>query len=66
MLKISRPAVLIILLILLGAWIIQLALYLAGLFDNQDYFTIFEVNFFAVYGYYIGVLIQQFLNKPRG
>ncbi len=48
---------------LIGAWNIQLIPYSLGFFDNADYFTLFEVNFFAVYYYYSGSLIIEFFNK---
>jgi|GEM_PF-6164575 len=51
---------------IIGSTQIQLLLYAFGFFDNADYFTFFKVNFFAIYGYYSGLIIFEFFNKESG
>jgi len=45
---------------------VGLLLYFFGFFDNPDYLTFIEINFFSVYGYCGGAFVFDFFKKKRG
>jgi hypothetical protein len=66
MLGLRRKNIGALLCMIIGVVNIQLLLYAGGFFDNADYFALFKLNLFAIYGYYGGFLIFEFFNKqPR-